>query len=315
MNDLLPSRNVIAFVLVPVVTVVAVWALFFVEWETSDNEEKSIETLSVAIQEGNLAFQNLDSDNDGLKDWEEFLYETDPENPDTDGDGANDGNEVQRGFDPLISGNGTSSVDVEKQSDFNFYKNDTTLSRTDVLSRDTFSAYLNLRKADALGQELLVAKTLEKAIEENTFAESAIIYNQSDIKTVTPTTSTRRVYFEQYRRATLPLSAIRFDEIELLARFLYQQDQDALLEINKNAALYQGFLTALENMAVPSDVAGIHVELMNNFSIILNSLENMILVEADPLTALVYSEKLSQDQDILINNTRALALYFDTNGL
>ena len=44
--------------------------------------------------------ENLDSDNDGLKDWEEALWKTDPNKKDTDGDGFSDKNEVDGGFDP-----------------------------------------------------------------------------------------------------------------------------------------------------------------------------------------------------------------------
>lgn len=46
-----------------------------------------------------------DTDRDGLCDYEEkYLYGTDPKNPDTDGDGMKDGNEVKRGRNPLGSG-------------------------------------------------------------------------------------------------------------------------------------------------------------------------------------------------------------------
>ncbi len=47
--------------------------------------------------------QNIanDSDYDGLKDWEEDLYGTDPYNSDTDDDGYLDGEEVASGYDPL----------------------------------------------------------------------------------------------------------------------------------------------------------------------------------------------------------------------
>ena len=44
----------------------------------------------------------LDSDNDGLKDYEEInVYFTDPELSDTDGDGYSDGDEVNNGYNPL----------------------------------------------------------------------------------------------------------------------------------------------------------------------------------------------------------------------
>ena len=42
----------------------------------------------------NSALLAKDGDSDGLKDWEEQLWKTDPYNPDTDGDGLNDGEEV-----------------------------------------------------------------------------------------------------------------------------------------------------------------------------------------------------------------------------
>jgi hypothetical protein len=47
-----------------------------------------------------------DSDNDGLRDWEEELFHTDPRNPDTDGDGYLDGEEVDSGYNPLIKSPG-----------------------------------------------------------------------------------------------------------------------------------------------------------------------------------------------------------------
>jgi len=54
-----------------------------------------------------LSEQNLkDSDNDGLKDWEEELCHTNPYNPDTDGDGYLDGEEVDSGRNPLVKAPG-----------------------------------------------------------------------------------------------------------------------------------------------------------------------------------------------------------------
>ncbi len=45
-----------------------------------------------------------DSDNDGLKDWEEKIYGTDPEKIDTDKDGTPDGEEIKEGRNPLQPG-------------------------------------------------------------------------------------------------------------------------------------------------------------------------------------------------------------------
>ncbi|MFZ5559718.1 MAG: hypothetical protein ACOZAL_02915 [Patescibacteria group bacterium] len=48
--------------------------------------------------------ENKDTDNDGLKDWEEDLYKTDYLNPDTDGDGYLDGEEINSDHNPLVKG-------------------------------------------------------------------------------------------------------------------------------------------------------------------------------------------------------------------
>jgi hypothetical protein len=55
-------------------------------------------------KETTIESQNKDSDNDGLKDWEENLYKTDSLNPDTDNDGYLDGEEINSGHNPLVKG-------------------------------------------------------------------------------------------------------------------------------------------------------------------------------------------------------------------
>jgi hypothetical protein len=44
--------------------------------------------------------EEKDTDNDGLKDWEEVMWATDAENPDTDGDGTYDGEEIAQKRNP-----------------------------------------------------------------------------------------------------------------------------------------------------------------------------------------------------------------------
>ncbi|MDP3772090.1 MAG: hypothetical protein Q8Q94_01785 [bacterium] len=61
-----------------------------------NNDSAAHTALTVKLQK--------DSDGDGLKDWEEVIFHTDPKNSDTDGDGTPDGEEIKQGRDPLKPG-------------------------------------------------------------------------------------------------------------------------------------------------------------------------------------------------------------------
>ena len=62
-----------------------------------------------------LVDRTKDTDGDGLSDYEEvMIYHSDPLNPDTNGNGYNDGVEVKNGYDPTIAGKKLS--DTHKQA-------------------------------------------------------------------------------------------------------------------------------------------------------------------------------------------------------
>ena len=84
----------------------------------------------------------IDSDNDGLKNWEESLWKTGANNPDSDGDGTVDGVEVRSNRDPRIKGpNDALEPD----------KGNTGLTPTEILAEETFTQYI---KAQQSGQKL-----------------------------------------------------------------------------------------------------------------------------------------------------------------
>lgn len=61
-------------------------------------DEKNLESAFAASQ--------LDRDEDGLNDFAEQVYMTNPDGNDTDGDGFSDWEEVFHGFDPLVKADG-----------------------------------------------------------------------------------------------------------------------------------------------------------------------------------------------------------------
>ena len=83
--------------------------------------------VSLKEKENNSLPQNVDSDNDGLFDWQEVFYGTDPKNPDTDQDGILDGEEIKekrnplkKGDDSLVQSFDTSTVPFSDEEKVNF---------------------------------------------------------------------------------------------------------------------------------------------------------------------------------------------------
>ncbi len=315
MNDFLPSRKVTAFILVPVITIFALWAITnYYSKPVLVQDTKS--GLEVALEEGERVFQEQDTDGDGLKDWEEFLYQTDERNIDTDGDGASDGLEVKKGFDPLVAGSGTPEiVDGESESGITFYKNDPNLTKTDLLARDIFVAYRELKEGNSLDVVQLRDRAIEKSLTDNVQVEDVYVYDTTDIKLVANTTRNKNLYKRSYENAVSALSSIQFDEIDLFSRYVQSQDQAALEELVKNKQAYEEFAKKLADSSVPSNISQVHLELINNLFILTNSIEQMSLVEADPLNAYVFGKKIIEDEQLIFKNLEAISLYFNSNNL
>lgn len=104
MKIILPSKKiVISVIFALLVLTIGFFALGYGgKYLDKDNLLKKGKDISVT----DITIESLskDSDNDGLKDWEEALWKTDVNNPDTDGDGTADGEEVKLSRDPLKAG-------------------------------------------------------------------------------------------------------------------------------------------------------------------------------------------------------------------
>lgn len=69
--------------------------------ERIESLKTRVETFEQIRRDKSNGETSIDSDGDGISDFDEInLYKTDPNNPDTDNDGFNDGIEIIRGFNP-----------------------------------------------------------------------------------------------------------------------------------------------------------------------------------------------------------------------
>jgi len=111
-----------------------------------------------------------DNDNDGLRNWEEELYHSDPNNPDTDGDGYLDGEEVDSGHNPLVRapGDKLDFYPLPLGKKYNLTQK--------VLDEETMSAILEayiLEKGEYIidHPEVYSAESFTASVEESTLKE------------------------------------------------------------------------------------------------------------------------------------------------
>ena len=94
-----------------------------------------------------LAYTEQDTDEDGLKDWEESLWGTDVKNPDTDGDGTSDGDEVAVKRNPTIAGPDDAYVENRRGGSEGEATSTEELSQTALLTREYFATIINLKES------------------------------------------------------------------------------------------------------------------------------------------------------------------------
>ncbi len=94
----LPSKRfLVALALAIMIILIAV--AFNYRGSKTGNPDNLVADINATTSIDSL--NNIDSDQDGLPDWQEVLYGTDPHKADTDGDGTPDGEEIKLNRDPL----------------------------------------------------------------------------------------------------------------------------------------------------------------------------------------------------------------------
>jgi hypothetical protein len=214
-----------------------------------------------------------DTDNDGLKDWEESLWGTDINNPDSDKDGITDGDEVRK-IQEFLGTNDKNNPDNPI--------NDKT--KTGALTRDILtiasainqSGTITKESNDAITDE--IAKYLEKS--------NVLKYSSTDLNIInTPTKKDIQTYFDLIKQSWTRAYTTKED---LLLIYNYEKSMDAGT-MTLYSDVSKKFFKEKENllkMKVPSDYILIHLDYLNSVLAIASLYDDLSKSEEDPATAL-----------------------------
>ena len=287
-------------------------AAYFVIGKTQKETYVAPETTN-SVQSAVLA---KDSDNDGLKDWEEQLWKTDPYNSDTDGDGTPDGLEIKQGRNPLVAGPNdkldtntvTSKINTETQGD---------LSETDKFSRDLFVRIVAAKNANQPPSEADLQKFLDMTISQEVANQKLKNLTAGDFQVDKNETFEKiKAYGNAIARILTKKPASKLEyEIITVERAEKNNDPTELKKLIPLAAEYARIQKDLLNVVVPGSALPLHVALTNSAAGMNYSITGLEYVMTDPIKALPGISSYDSNSQNFTDSIRQFKNYFDGAGI
>lgn len=258
--------------------------------------------------------QNVDSDTDGLKDWEEVLLGTDAHKADTDGDGTADGKETTLGRNPLVKG------PKDKLSETASSKTPTEdLTPTDLLARDFFARYMELRQAGLSQDSQSQIEVAQQVLKNGLVLATPKVYGASSIKVKNDSSPTSvKKYGNDMGNVFITYSINSRNEAVIAKESLEKENPELLKEIDPIITSYKNILNGLLKIEVPQEMVSIHLNLVNAMSGVLFSAESFRKSGADPIQGvqgtvqyLASSRNLSAAFNSLKNHFSSLGIIYD----
>jgi len=263
----------------------------------------------------------LDDDADGLLNWEESLWGTSLTNPDSDGDGTQDGEEVMTNRNPTKPGPGDTvnlNTDNTKQTEGNETTNKTLIplenTETARVGRDLFSNYLQAKQAGLPLNTETTQKIIDAAIEQKLIGVPSKTYTLADININTGSD------FKKYGNDLgFALSAgstqSPVSEIEILQNALASENPNEIKKLDPIMAGYAATLQRLVSISVPKDAAVSHVALLNGISHVLGDIQSFRAMFEDPILGLVGVNGYFKDVNTLRSALSSIKSMFYVRGV
>ncbi len=244
-----------------------------------------------------------DSDGDGLPDWEEAMYGTDPHKVDTFGLGMTDAQAVAKGLIVPKAPQAATSTDVSAQIPSGLPG---TNSLTDQFGKAMFAQYLQAAPNGAQMTQADTSSFLQGALgainsaepEQDAFSASQITVRGSGPATL-------RTYAAN-AEAAFAANTIATDKNELtyFRDALQNNDAASLAMVAKIGGAYAKMAAALAKVPVPSELEQYHLALANAIANIGAATSDMALIGTDPLRSALGVSRYQADAT---NMTQAFA--------
>jgi hypothetical protein len=307
-----------------IVATLSVGGVFFLNEYRNKDSQKPLytaeDTVITATSSSIIENTDKDSDGDGLKDWEEVLYGTNPHNPDTDGDGTSDGAEIAAGRNPLVKKTATVDDHFAALAKLGIKTGPSGLGTTtdNTLSgqfgRDIFSQYMQLQQSGNSTDQTSQQDLINGILNSDKFLLSPKVYTTADLNLVNDSsTSSLQRYAAGVENIFHTLLIQSRDETVIVQESLSKNDPSILAQIDPTIASYKKVTAALVALPTPRGIASMHLDIVNGMSGLLFVDESLRKTSVDPLVALQGMGKSTQILENFGNAIKAMKSYLDFN--
>jgi len=286
----LPSKKFASIILVIIVFIALFFAIketvfFFKDKKTSGNDKNGVVQVTVGevIQK--------DSNDNGIADWEEYLWGLDPAK-----NGPENKETIENKKKALTQSGGITIPDDSKA-----------ITENEILSREFFATIVSLQQTGSLNEESLnsVSDSIGQKIEAIPIEDA---YTKKDLVIKNDSTSANKAYYDAYGAlVTKYENADIGSELTLISQGLGNNDPQALYAAKTVAAAYVSFADEFIKIPVPSSLATIHLDLANNYYKVGQSIQGLVQVISDPIIGMRAIINYKQYSDALVLDVEKLA--------
>ncbi len=265
------------------------------------NADRVAAVLSGTISPESAINASTDSDNDGIKDWEEVIRGTNPYGTDSDNDGTPDGDEIAANRDPLKAGDDSialpalgqakNSQDIKKLVDEG--ENATELLMQRLLDERGVAVLGPENTAEMSGLLNSYLRELKTTMAEE---EDAAVRNMSITIAGADDGAAVARYFNAVAAAyEQRVIEIREDDLTILARAFAKKNPSELEKLARYRTIAEALRSDLERIPTPRSVADFHKRELYHIARTIEQLKMMERINLDDAMIVLIATSLRYD--------------------
>ncbi|MES2315142.1 MAG: hypothetical protein V4486_00175 [Patescibacteria group bacterium] len=266
--------------------------IFSIKGRSVFNNNSSDTGLSDGLKYDSSIVENLvskDSDKDGVPDWEEGLWGTNPNNKDSNGDGVTDDKEIAK-LKAELKQNTDGLVEDPNSTG-------ASLTQTDKFSQELLTTLAAINQTGdmdpATAQKL--GETLATQIENSAPKK---VYGAGDIKiTKDDSAAAIQKYNEALDSITrkYPASGSAMDVLQKFAADQNNEDTTVLSELDPIVTQTNQIIAGIVKTSVPQSLASLHLAFINSLEKVSENLNDIQLYNTDAVVALAAISQYEQN--------------------